>query len=100
MMLGIFPGDSEIQKTDLAPVSLPPINKIMPPGKQLTAWIDMHRTEGRRLGFQRHDTAKAIRAASFAFQGPRPSSPLTAQALEGLLVISDQLSHLQGVRTD
>ena len=38
---------------------------------------------------------------SFAFQGPRPSSALTAQALEGLFDnLLHQLSHLQEVRTD
>jgi hypothetical protein len=53
------------------------------------------------MRFHRHDAAKAINAASFAFQGPRPSSALTAQALEGLFDnLLHQLSHLQEVRTD
>ena len=38
---------------------------------------------------------------SFAFQGPRPSSALTPQALEGLLTtLVDRLSQLRDVRTD
>ena len=53
------------------------------------------------MRFHRHDTSKAINAASFAFQGPRPSSALTAQVLEGLFDnLLHQLSHLQEVRTD
>ncbi|MBL3826568.1 MULTISPECIES: hypothetical protein [unclassified Marinobacter] len=45
--------------------------------------------------------AKQLRQSRFAFQGPRPSSALTAQALEGLFDnLLHQLSHLQEVRTD
>jgi len=45
--------------------------------------------------------AKEIRDNAFAFQGPRPSSALTVQALEGLFDnLLHQLSHLQEVRTD
>ncbi|MBY6184553.1 hypothetical protein, partial [Marinobacter nauticus] len=43
----------------------------------------------------------ARKAASFAFQGPRPSSALTPATLEGLLSnLLQRLSHLQEVRTD
>lgn len=38
---------------------------------------------------------------SFAFQGPRPSSALTAQALEGLLdTLAHRVGQLLEVRTD
>lgn len=53
------------------------------------------------MRYHRHDVSRAINAASFAFQGPRPSSALTAQALEGLFDnLLPRLSHLQEVRTD
>ena len=48
----------------------------------------------------RHYATNAINAASFVFQGPRPSSALIAQALEGLFhSLLHQLSPLQEVRT-
>lgn len=55
------------------------------------------------MRYHRHDSGmnRAIKAASFAFQGPRPSSALTPATLEGLLSnLLQRLSHLQEVRTD
>ena len=53
------------------------------------------------MRYHRHDVSRVvINAISLAFQSPRPSSTLTAQALEGLFEsLLHQLSHLQEVRT-
>lgn len=55
------------------------------------------------MKYHRHEPrlTRAINAASFAFQGPRPSSALTPDTLEGLFdSLLQRLSHLQEVRTD
>src|SRR5690554_8137166 len=54
------------------------------------------------MRYHRHDPGvnRAINAASFAFQGPRPSSALNPATLEGLFdTLRRRLSQLQEVRT-
>lgn len=55
------------------------------------------------MKYHRHDTRanRAINAASFAFQGARPSSALTTHALEGLLhTLAERMAQLSHLRTD